>query len=241
MVQGEFTILLENSASQGGKKSAKSGSSAKAETAEQKKQAAISPQSDLQVDDGVAVAPGDLSDDEILRGIRFVETLAGRASGGRQGGYEEKRDDTKVYGAYQIARGVWEDKIRSKYGWDFNDWFDPDGDQEKKQIVKQRQDRIAKELLLPEYKAGVSAMKLYETPLGRHIPKGILEITSQLGMGHLQRFLTSGEDRTAFDKMKSGQILGYLETAAKAVGKPLGNSFYSALNKMGGVKTKYMV
>ncbi len=238
MSKGEFTILLDNSASQGGKRDSYNGVTAKSASKEQK-QASLTPTSSTSTEAPAQSSPGALSDDEIIRGIRFIETSVGRATGGKSGGYDEKRDDTKVYGAYQIATGTWGNTIKSKYGWDFNDWFDPGGDDEKKQLVKHRQDKIAKELLLPEYKAGVKSMHLYDTPLGQHIPKGLLEITAQLGLGNLKEFLTTGKDKTAFDKMKQGQILGYIETAAKAVGRPLGGSFYEALNKIGGVKTKY--
>lgn len=180
-----------------------------------------------------------ISDDEILRGIRYVETAEGRRSDGKRGGYSEKLDETGVYGAYQIMKKVWQPKIKEKFGWDFEDWFSDNPNGEDSDLFKVRQDRIARELILPEHKRQVKASNLYQTPLGRHLPQGTLEVLSQLGVGNLKRFLTTGYDNTAYESKQSGQMMGYLESVMKLFGKKIPRSFYSELDKLGGVSTKY--
>jgi len=172
-----------------------------------------------------------LSDDDILRGIRFVETSAGRRSGGTIGGYSEMRSDTGVYGAYQIKKNVWQDKIKAKLGLDFEDWFNPDAKAETGIVQRTNQDRIAREILLPEHKRQVASARSYDTPLGKHLPSGSLEILAQLGVGNLQTFLNTGVDRTAFPGMPQGQILNYLSTAMKLFDKKVPDSFYKQLEK----------
>lgn len=180
-----------------------------------------------------------LSDDEILRGIRYVETVAGRRTGGVSGGYSEKLDATKVYGAYQIMPSVWGSAIKEKFGWDFGDWYNEDPNNRDAVLQKSRQDRIARELLLPSYKQQIQSQNLYQTPLGRHLPKGSLEILSQLGTGHLRTFLTSGRDNTAYEGAKGGQIINYLNKSLGLFGKTIPDSFNKELNRLGGVSTKY--
>jgi len=180
-----------------------------------------------------------LSDEEILRGIRYIETFAGRESKGTLGGYSESRSDTNVLGAYQIKPTVWGKRIQEQFGWNVEDWFNPSPELGEGLIFKQRQDRIAKELLLPTHKKEVASAKLYDTPLGKHLPRGSLEILAQLGVKNLNTFLTTGRDDTAFAKAKQGQILNYLNTSLKLFNKTVPDSFNHELQIMGGVKTKY--
>ena len=174
-----------------------------------------------------------ISDNDMLRVIKSIET------GGGSGGYSMSRSDTGVYGAYQVKKSVWQDEIKSKFGWDFEDWFQFSPEQGDSAVFAKRQDRIAKELLLPSYKRAVANERLYDTPLGRHLPKGSLEILSQLGVGNLRTFLNTGYDATAFGNMQNGQIMGYLEKTLSSFNKKIPDSFSKELEGMGGVKTKY--
>jgi len=187
----------------------------------------------------VATAGTSLTDDEILRGIRFVETAAGRRSKGKTGGYDEASPSGTMCGAYQIDKNLWGPKIKAKYGWDVKDWYNPGAEGAEKTSIQAHQDQIAKEMLLPDWKSQVKGYDLYDTPLGKHVPKGLLEIAAQLGPAHLKNFMNTGEDRTATKGMQQGQILNYLQLAGEVVGKPLGKGFYKALAALGGVTTKY--
>ena len=180
-----------------------------------------------------------MSDEDILRGIRYVETATGRKSGGAIGGYSDKIDKIGVYGAYQIMKSVWQPSIKSKFGWSFEDWYNVDPNADNAELLKARQDKIAKDLILPEYKREVKQNNLYGTPLGRHLPQGSLEMLAQLGVGNLREFLTTGYDKTAYDNKQSGQIMGYLQSAMKLFNKRVPDSFYEELARMGGLKTKY--